>query len=256
MSGSKLSGRDVGASAEPVAAPLRAAEPVVAPHGERALVFTVHDFAGPDLADPAAAAQRRTFTGRVKMLLVLAVCAAPVIASYLTFYVVRPEGRSNYGTLIEPARPMPELPLRTLDGRPVAASSLHGQWLLVVVAPAVCDAACEGRLLAQRQLREMLGRDRDRLDKVWLVVDDAPVRPALAQALAAAPAATVLRVQRPALEAWLQAEPGHGVEDHLYLVDPLGRWMMRMPAQAQPARVKRDLERLLRASAGWDKAGR
>jgi hypothetical protein len=32
--------------------------------------------------------------------------------------------------------------------------------------------------------------------------------------------------------------------------------MMRFPAQADPKQVKRDLDRLLRASAFWDKAGR
>ena len=29
-----------------------------------------------------------------------------------------------------------------------------------------------------------------------------------------------------------------------------------MPAKAEPARVKRDLDRVLRASAFWDQAGR
>jgi hypothetical protein len=32
--------------------------------------------------------------------------------------------------------------------------------------------------------------------------------------------------------------------------------MMRAPADPDPARLKRDLERLMRASAGWDTAGR
>jgi hypothetical protein len=32
--------------------------------------------------------------------------------------------------------------------------------------------------------------------------------------------------------------------------------MMRCPAEADPAKLKRDLEKLLRASAGWDRAGR
>jgi len=39
-------------------------------------------------------------------------------------------------------------------------------------------------------------------------------------------------------------------------VDPMGEWMMRFPAQPEPARVKRDLERLLRASSFWDQPGR
>jgi hypothetical protein len=39
----------------------------------------------------------------------------------------------------------------------------------------------------------------------------------------------------------------------------MGNWMMRFPAQldlAGAAKAKRDLERLLRASASWDNAGR
>ena len=51
-------------------------------------------------------------------------------------------------------------------------------------------------------------------------------------------------------------EDGHALEDHLYLVDPMGEWMMRMPADPDPARLRRDLDRLLRASASWDSPGR
>ncbi len=43
-------------------------------------------------------------TGRWKMFAVLLVCAAPVIASYFTYYVVRPEGRRNFGALIAPQK--------------------------------------------------------------------------------------------------------------------------------------------------------
>jgi hypothetical protein len=46
------------------------------------------------------------------------------------------------------------------------------------------------------------------------------------------------------------------MQDHLYVVDPMGEWMMRAPVQPQPERLKRDLDRLLRASGSWDKAGR
>jgi hypothetical protein len=111
-------------------------------------------------------------------------------------------------------------------------------------------------LFVQRQLREMLGGDRDRLDKVWLVTDAAPVRAPLRAALAAVPATTVLRTERRAVGAWLQPATGHALEDHLYVVDPMGEWMMRMPADPDPMRIKRDLRKLLRASAGWDQPGR
>jgi hypothetical protein len=190
------------------------------------------------------------------MFLVLAVCAAPVVASYLMYYVIKPQGRSNYGTLITPTRSMPALQLTTLDGKPTLAKQLSGQWLLVVVGPAVCEGACEKRLFMQRQLRETLGRDRERLDKIWLVTDSAAVPTALRQAISETPPATVLRADRAALAQWLAPEAGRALEDHLYVVDPMGEWMMRMPVDADPGKVKRDLERLMRASAGWDRAGR
>ncbi len=97
-------------------------------------------------------AQSRTRSGRWKMLLVLFMCAAPVIASYFTYYVIRPEGRSNYSQVISPGVFMPDtLALTNLQGQAVLDSSLKGQWLMVVVAGSRCDARCEKYLLLQRQ---------------------------------------------------------------------------------------------------------
>lgn len=210
------------------------------------------------LDEPArgTAGSQRTRRGRLKMLLVLAVCAAPVVASYLMYFVVRPEGRSNYGTLILPTRPMPAAEVRSLDGSPRALSSLKGQWLLVVASAATCDPRCERLLYAQRQLREMLGRERDRIDKVWLITDEAPLRAEVRTAVGASPAVAVLRMPAAALSRWLEPAAGRALEDHLYLIDPMGEWMMRFPAEFEPGKVKRDLDRLLRASGSWDRAGR
>jgi hypothetical protein len=147
------------------------------------LHLTVHSMPRADVTDDAA---RRTALGRAKMLLVLLACAAPVVASYVSFYLLRPSSRSNYATLIEPSRAMPaDLPLADLDGRKVSAAALKGQWLLVVVGRGECDRDCEQRLFMQRQLREMTGGERDRIDKLWLVTDDAPIAPTLRAALAA-----------------------------------------------------------------------
>jgi hypothetical protein len=217
-----------------------------------ALGLTVHSMPVPELQPDV----RRTRIGRIKMLLVLGVCAAPVLASYFSYFVLRPQARSNYGELIQPSRSLPTLALRTLDGQAVEAASLRGQWLLLVLGPAECAADCQQRLYLQRQLREMLGRERDRVDKIWLLTDDADPPAALLAALRVDPSLQVLRVPREALAAWLQPDRGQALEDHLYLVDPMGEWMMRMPADPDPARIKRDLERLLRASASWDRAGR
>lgn len=215
--------------------------------------LTVHSVAAPSTAD---AERQRTRLGRLKMLAVLLVCAAPVVASYLTYYVIRPQGGNSYGTLIQPPRELPALTLRDLDGKPVAAESLRRQWLLLTATPSACTPGCEPLLFAQRQLREMLGRERDRLDRVWLVLDDGPIAPALLQGVTSTAGAVILRANAEQVRAWLAPAAGQALHDHLYVVDPMGMWMMRMPAAAEPGKVKRDLDRLLRASSSWDRAGR
>lgn len=217
------------------------------------LGLSVH---GLPAAGEALQAAQRTRSGRWQMMAVLLVCAAPVIASYFTYYVVRPEGRRHFGELIQPQKALPAAAAQTLAGEGVALAALKGQWLLVSVGAGQCDAACEEHLYLQRQLRESLGREKDRLDWVWLVNDAAQPPAALAPALAQA---RVLRVDAATLAAWLQPAAGQRLEDHLYVVDPMGNWMMRMPAsldKSTASKAKRDLDRLLRASSSWDEAGR
>ncbi len=226
--------------------PVKSDAPPPSLQDESELTLTVH-------AMPRA--KVRT-VGRLKMLLVLLACAAPVAASYFMYFVVRPDGRTNHAELLSPTLAWPaDLPLTAQDGKPVAPATLRGQWLMVVMGSGACDEACEKRLHAQRQLREMLGRERDRIDKVFLVLDDAPIKPALQAALDAPPQVQVLRAPRALVAAWLKV-PGDQVDAVQYLVDPMGEWMMRTPVVMEPAKFKRDLDRLLRASASWDRAGR
>lgn len=215
------------------------------------LSFTVHTMPTPDLS------QRRTASGRLKMLLVLGVCAAPVLASYFTYFVIRPEGRTNYSEFVTPPREIPAaLPLSDLAGQAVSAAGLHGQWLVIVTAGGACDARCESHLVLQRQLVETLGKEKGRVDKVWLITDDATPTPALLKAIGGAQPATVLRVPATELSKWLNPAQDRQLDEHLYLVDPMGQWMMRTPPDPDPSKLKRDLERLLRASASWDQPGR
>lgn len=213
--------------------------------------MTVHSLPqlGPQAAGDAAATRR----GRWKMLLLLLICASPVIASYFTFYVIRPDGRTNYGELIEPPRAMPTISAIDLDGRTVELAMLKDQWLFVSVADSACDQRCETHLYLQRQIREGLGKDKDRLDWVWLRTGSSELSDVLREATATA---VVLHLGEADIASWLVPAPGQQLADHLYVVDPMGRWMMRFPVDAEPSRMRRDLSRLLRASSFWDQPGR
>jgi hypothetical protein len=71
--------------------------------------------------------------------------------------------------------------------------------------------------------------------------------------------AHVLRLDAAKVQSWISPAPGQQLQDHLYVVDPMGNFMMRFPANMDvpsASKAKRDLERLLKASSYWDQAGR
>ncbi len=189
----------------------------------------------------------RQASGRWKLLAVLAICASPMILSYLTYYVIKPTGRTNYGTLITPQEhPMPALGATELDGKPVSLDAYKGKWIMLQVGPGDCPKDCTDQLIAMRQLRLMQGKGMERIERVWLVSDQAPLSIELMKWI---DGTHMLRVKPEALTGWLPVEQGGKISDHMYLIDPLGNLMMRFPKNADPKQVSKDLGKLLKASA-------
>jgi hypothetical protein len=91
----------------------------------------------------------------------------------------------------------------------------------------------------------MQGKDADRIERVFLVTGEVPLAEAL---LREVEGTVVLRARRAELERFLPAADGARLEDHIFLIDPLGNLMLRWPTEADPARMKRDLGKLLKAS--------
>lgn len=184
--------------------------------------------------------------GRWKMAALLLVCASPIIASYLMYYVVKPEGRTNYGELLDPRlHPIPSLGATDLDGKPVPLKALEGQWIMLNVDSGTCDETCNRQLYEMRQLRTAQGKERDRIERVWLITDDAPVSEQIKQDYQGT---HMLRADPKAIKAWLPVEQGATVMDHMYMIDPLGNLMMRWPKDADPNRMKKDISKLMKAS--------
>jgi cytochrome oxidase Cu insertion factor (SCO1/SenC/PrrC family) len=189
-------------------------------------------------ANPEQARKRNRRT----LWLLFAVCAAPVIASYIAYNFWRPASHVNYGTLLEP-HPLPDASFVALDGKVFRLSHLKGEWVLLTSASAACDAACRERLVYMRQVRLAQGKESERIERVWIVTDErAPSAELLAEH-------TGLHVVRDPRKTVLAALPpsGSGTE-HVYVVDPLGNLMMRFPADPDPRRMLKDISRLLRHS--------
>ncbi len=205
-------------------------------------LLTPSTLPSPTASDDSSRARRRA---RLKLLAVLLVCAAPVIASYFTYYVIRPEGRVNYGDLIEPQRNVAPLPVVPV-GEPAATLGSHrGKWLMVVAGPVQCDTACQARLYNIRQVRLTTGRERDRVERLWLLTEPGQPDAAL---LAQHEGLRLAHVDAAALGEQFPAVAGAQAGDHIWLIDPLGNLMMRFPLNADPNRMKKDLIKLLRVS--------
>ena len=192
--------------------------------------------------------QNDVSNNRKKLLLVVAVFVLPLIASYLAYYVWQPQGAvNNYGELIAPV-PLPEtISFTQMTGGETSLKALRGKWLMVQVDAGGCDAACEQKLYAMRQVRLMQGKEQDRVLRVWLVTDAVTPRPALNQKTE-----NVLLL-KDASGALIAKLPATGTEQssakqHIYLIDPLGNLMLRWPANPDMKRMHKDLGRLLKYS--------
>lgn len=191
--------------------------------------------------------QNKQQQGRRKLFLIFAVCLAPVVASYFTYYVIKPSARTNYGALLDPRNyPIPQLGASTLDGKPAALDAYKGKWIMLQVSGAACDAACRTKLLDMRQVRLMQGKEMERVERVWLITDDNPLEPGLMREYEGT---RMLRVKPGILATWLPAEGGGGAADHIYVIDPLGNLMLRFPRNPDPYKMKKDILKLLTASS-------
>ena len=186
-------------------------------------------------------AQRKS---RRTLLLVAAVCIAPFVGSFALYWFWQPSGRINYGELVEGVT----VPAATLapagdGGKPFDFLQVRGRWLFVTVDSGACDDYCQKKLWKMRQVRLTQGKSLERIERVWLLTDTQSVA---AHVLKDYEGTWIALAQGSTI---LNAFPHHHAQrDHIYLVDPLGNVILRYPKDADPSRMKKDLQRLLRVS--------
>ncbi len=174
--------------------------------------------------------------------LIAAVCAFPVVGSFALYYLFPPAERVNYGELLTGWQ-LADFTLPRLEGGTVSLADLKGKWWLVQVDSGLCPERCRNKLYQQRQVRLAQGKNMDRVERLWLIDDGIEPEQRLRRAY---DGTWIAHARGSPLLAQLPAEGS--VRDHVYLVDPLGNVVLRFPAGADPARMVKDLSRLLRAS--------
>ena len=204
-----------------------------------------------ETAPPRASHWRRY---RVLYLLI-AVTLAPILASYFAYYVMPPSGRTNYGTLVEPQRPVPAMAATALDGTAFDLGSLKDKWIFVMVDGGACDEYCQSKLFHMRQQRTMTGKEREAIERVWFITDREPLSTMLMREYEGT---YFIRADERELQAFLALPGGSNasLRDHIWVIDPYGNLMLRWPRNPDPKGTKGDIARLLRASALWSRIER
>ena len=209
-------------------------------------------------AAETAANPKQIRNARIKLVLLFLLFASPVVASYLTYYVIQPQGRTNYGELIVPQRPIvqlrfappaPQVPqVSQVHQSPQSAGrsgeldapSFKGKWLMVTALTRADLVSLERRLYLMRQVRLTTGKDMDRIERALVLLDDSvPATTVIEQH-------TGLNLVRLPVTDW--RDTFRFGSDRIYLVDPLGNLMLVFPFDPDPSKMKKDIAKLLRAS--------
>lgn len=160
----------------------------------------------------------------------------------------RPSATINEGTLIIPTRPIVAAGLTHFDGGAYESGFFENVWTLVLIDSSACkDAACEAKMVATRQARLALGKDMNRLQRLYATVR-IPEPVDLNTLQQAHPGLNIARVTPQWLEPFKVSADGSAQASGIYLVDPEGRLMMHYSEGADAEGILKDLQRLLKIS--------
>ena len=187
---------------------------------------------------------------RVTMLALFMVFFGPIFLAmflYSNLNIWSPAETMNHGKLILPTAPLEYLELTENDsGEPVTLATIKDQWTLIYVGKGDCDVDCQANLIKVRQLRILLGRELDRVQYLFLALDES-----------ARDSANKLGQEHPRM---MRAHVNAGMSDKqssafgdnpvgvFYLIDPLGNLVLRYNKDYEAKGMLKDLRRLLKVS--------
>ena len=186
---------------------------------------------------------------KVELWLVALVCFLPVVAAYVLYYYGSPGELPRLANeerrLHEPAVPLPPVPGRTSQGGMVDDLWSQARWTLIYARTSPCDEACLRDLVRLYQVHASLGRDQDRVQRVYMGPGGDP-------SSAEERVGAAGRLDSPGGERLLKLldslgePPGSG--GRIYVADPHGNLVLSYPPDAGQEGLRDDLERLLDVS--------
>lgn len=172
--------------------------------------------------------------------LVGAVCVGPFALALLLFY-----GPWDLEWLprLPGSRELLDPPVATPPGWLADSAGGPRRWSLVYARTTACEADCIEDLARLRQVQLALGRDMDRLQRVYLHTGLAP--PPRDEVGPASPLLTRRLDEAPGASVALALDAREVRTGRVYVADPRGAFVASYPPDVEQKELLRDLKRLL-----------
>ena len=178
--------------------------------------------------------------GRLQFLLIAILFFGPLLFAAWMYYsggALQPESRANHGALLEPI-------VSLVDAVPGSRLHESRSWRLLYANDGECGEVCRRALYTMRQSRLMLGKEMDRVERVFLHGEQAPDT-----LLGAEEHRGLVSLQDTALHAVLDdRKPESLPAGGYYLIDPHGNLVLYFSPDIEPRDMVDDIKRLLKLS--------
>lgn len=201
------------------------------------------------------ARQRGFLTSRQALVLLGLIFLAPTFVAWVMHNSTeegwQPEGTTNRGNLVHPARPL-QMPADMANDGVALQDYLQGKWTLLYISNADCGETCRNNLYKMRQVRIAQNENMNRVQTLFLLnADGIPDELAgfLAQEHKDLAVALLSATQAASIEPQFRVDEIPVREaQRVYIVDPLGNLMMYYQPDADARGMLRDLQKLLKYS--------
>jgi hypothetical protein len=176
--------------------------------------------------------------GKLQFIAIAAIFLGPLLLAMWMYRtgVLAPDGSSNHGDLISP--------IVNIGEDSALGELAAGRWVMLYKSDTECGDACRTALHRLRQTRQMIGREMDRVVRVFLHGESPPDK-------------VFLEGEHPGLQTinnkglrdlLEEKRPNNSPPGGIYLFDPLANLVMYFPPDLKPRDLVDDVQHLLRLS--------
>jgi len=183
--------------------------------------------------------------GRLQLTMIAAIFFGPFFLAWLLYDPggsSKPTHSTAHGELITPVKLVPDANLNV--PRDEQDSPYPGLWTLVLVGNGACDEPCRTALYETRQVRKSLGKEDQRVQRIFFLTDATPLVASIAEqhpGLRVFASSNTLNID------FIKAIQQYDSQS-IFLIDPLGNLMMRFAPGTSMKDMHKDLKKLLKIS--------